>query len=78
METRIVLCKKLEKELPGLERPPFPGPLGEEIFNSISAEAWASWQDLEVRIINEYRLNMGDKKDYETLLTQMRDFLNLS
>ena len=33
---RMILCRKLKKELPGLDMPPFPGPKGEEIFNNIS------------------------------------------
>ena len=33
---RMVLCRKLKQELPGLDTPPFPGPKGEEIFNNIS------------------------------------------
>ena len=29
---RTVFCKKLKKELPGLDMPPFPGPKGEDIY----------------------------------------------
>ena len=29
------MCRKLNKELPGLDMPPFPGRKGEEIFNNI-------------------------------------------
>ena len=28
-----VYCKKYQEELPALDRPPYPGPRGEEIFN---------------------------------------------
>ena len=38
---RNVMCKKLNKELPGLDMPPFPGPKGEDIFNNISNQAWS-------------------------------------
>lgn len=78
MATRTVHCAKLGAELPGLEKPPFPGPLGEEIFNRVSADAWRTWQDeVMIKVINEYRLNMADKRDYEMLLQQLRAFLNL-
>ena len=40
---RLVNCKKLKKELPGLEGPPYPGPKGEEIFLNISKQAWEEW-----------------------------------
>ena len=38
---RMVLCKKLGRELPGLDVPPFPGDLGQRIYEEISAEAFA-------------------------------------
>jgi Fe-S cluster biosynthesis and repair protein YggX len=79
MTTRLVLCSKLGKELPGLDKPPFKGPLGETIFQRVSAQAWKSWkEDMQIKVVNEYRLNMGDKKDYEFLLQQMHAFLNLT
>jgi Fe-S cluster biosynthesis and repair protein YggX len=75
---RMVVCRKLERELPGLEKPPFGGELGKKIFETISAEAWKMWsQDMQIKVLNEYRLNMGDKKDYEILVDQMLRFLNL-
>lgn len=78
MTTRMVFCKKLGKELAGLEKVPFSGEIGEKIFEHISEEAWAAWQNIQLKIINEYRLNMGDKDDYQTLIQQMLLFLNLN
>lgn len=75
---RNVLCKKLQKELPGLEKPPFPGDVGQQIYDNVSAEAWTMWKDdIQLKIINEYRLNMGNPKDYEALMKQMMVFLGL-
>ena len=31
---RLVNCRLLKKELPGLEFPPFPGPDGQSIYDS--------------------------------------------
>ena len=77
--TKTLLCKKLGEELPALEKAPFPGELGEEILNTISAKAWDMWaNDMQVKVLNEYRLNMAEKKDYEVLIQQMKAFLNLS
>ena len=56
---RTVLCRKL-KELPGLDMPPFPGPKGEEIFNTVSKQAWQEWMEHQTTLINEMRLNMMD------------------
>ncbi|RME60670.1 MAG: oxidative damage protection protein [Candidatus Dadabacteria bacterium] len=78
MNQRTVFCKKLKKELPGLEKPPFPGELGKLIYENISKEAWDMWvNDIQIKVLNEYRLNMGDPKDYQFLMDQMCFFLNL-
>ncbi|MCB0328401.1 MAG: oxidative damage protection protein [Bdellovibrionales bacterium] len=78
-EERLVTCKKLGKEAAGLQKPPFGGEIGQKIFDHISQEAWDMWsKDMQIKVINEYRLNMGKKEDYETLISQMLAFLNLS
>ena len=78
MSERIVNCVKLGREAPGLENPPFTGELGNQIFENVSAEAWALWQDdMMIKVINEYRLNLAEEEHYETLMQQMRAFLNL-
>ena len=76
--TRTVQCSKLEKEAPGLAHPPFDGALGEEIYQRVSEEAWKSWRDdMMIKIINEYRLDLSDEKQYQKLIDQMCLFLNL-
>lgn len=75
---RLVLCSKLGKELPGLEKPPFPGSLGKTIFEKVSQEAWKSWrEDMQIKVLNEYRLSMSDPEAHQVLLKQMKLFLNL-
>lgn len=79
MSERLVYCVKLGKEAPGLAAPPFSGELGEEIYNRVSAEAWAMWKDnLMIKVINEYRLNLADAEHYNVLMEQMKAFLNLT
>jgi len=76
--SRTVSCKKLGKDLPGLESVPFDGELGQEIFDNISAEAWKEWEDdMMIKVINEYRLNLSDVSNFEVLVKQMKSFLNL-
>ena len=78
MLERTVFCTKLNREAPGLSKAPFPGELGEEIFQRVSAEAWQDWQDnMMIKVINEYRLNMADEEQYKQLLQQMRAYLGL-
>ena len=77
MSGRTVKCKKLGRDLPGLEKPPFAGELGQKIFENISAEAWGQWKEMQIKVLNEYRLNMANSRDYQVLIEQMLAFLNL-
>jgi Fe-S cluster biosynthesis and repair protein YggX len=76
--SRKVLCAKFKKELPGLEKPPFGGDVGKMIYERVSAEAWQQWStDMQIKVLNEYRLNMADPRDYKVLVDQMMRFLGL-
>lgn len=70
--SRSVMCTRLKKDLPGLDTPPFPGPRGQEIFDTVSAQAWLSWQEQQTMLINEKHLNLRDK-DARKYLNQQRD-----
>ncbi len=72
---RTVFCQKLKKELPGLEKPPIPGPLGEKIYENISQEAWTLWLGQQIILINENRLRLVDPKAREFLTTALEAFL---
>jgi Fe-S cluster biosynthesis and repair protein YggX len=71
---RVVMCAKLGRELPGLERPPFPGPLGDRIYNEISAEAYDLWKPHMTIMINHYGLNPADPDTRKILREQMEEF----
>lgn len=78
MTERMVQCAKLGKTLPGLDKPPFNDPLGLVIYERVSAEAWKSWkEEMMIKVINEYRLNLAEAEDYNALLQQMSIFLGL-
>ena len=74
---RLVRCKKLGQELPGLLKPPFPTPLGKEIFENVSKEAWDQWLKESVRYINTYRVDLSSKQGQEFMTKQMRIWLGL-
>src|SRR4029078_2407003 len=44
-EPRMAFCQKLQKTLPGLDAAPWPGALGQRIYEHISAEAWRMWEE---------------------------------
>ena len=69
-----VKCVKLEKELKGLERAPYPGDLGKRILESVSKEAWNMWLQHQTMLINEYRLTPIEPKDRKFLEDEMEKF----
>ena len=72
--TRMVMCRKYKQELPGLDRPPYPGPKGQEVFNEVSRKAWDEWQKHQTMLINERRLNMMDPEDRRFIQQEMDKF----
>ena len=74
--TNTVYCSRHKQELPALEKPPFPGPKGQEIFQTVSAQAWQEWQAHQTRLINEKQLSATDKEHRKYLADQMNKFLN--
>jgi len=73
--TRMVRCVLLGEELEGLERPPYPGPLGQRIFAEVSKRAWQEWLRHQTMLINEYRLSLIDPKSRSFLEQEMQKFL---
>ena len=71
---RVVQCVKFQKQLPGLDNPPWPGELGQRIFNSVSAQAWKMWEERMKMILNEYRLMPWQKEAQDLIGKQMEDF----
>ena len=71
---RTVQCRKHGRELPGLDVPPIPGPLGEDIYDNVSAQAWEEWQALQTMLINEHHLSLRDADSRKYLLDQMNRF----
>lgn len=72
--SRTVNCRRLKQELEGLEKPPFPGPLGQDIYDNVSKQAWQEWMEHQTRIINEQHLNMMDMTSRKYLQDQMKKF----
>ena len=71
---RLVQCVKLGRELPGLEKPPFPGELGQRIYDTVSAQAYELWPPHMTILINHYGLNPADPDARRILRDQMEEF----
>ena len=72
--SRTVHCVKLQQEAEGLDRPPYPGELGQRIFEHVSKQAWSMWVQQQTMLINEYRLTPADPKARAFLEREMENF----
>lgn len=73
--TRTVQCVLLKCEAEGLARPPYPGELGQRIYDNVSKEGWQRWVKHQTMLLNEYRLSAIDPKARRFLATEMEKFL---
>jgi Fe-S cluster biosynthesis and repair protein YggX len=73
-QKRIVHCVKLHQDLPGLDAPPWPGELGQRIYEQVSAEAWRMWEERMKMILNEYRLMPWQKEAQELVARHMEEY----
>lgn len=71
---RMVYCIKLQKEAEGLDFPPYPGELGERIYEHVSKEAWSQWIKHQTMLVNENRLVLADPQARQYLARQMERF----
>ena len=72
--TRTVFCRKYQQDLPGLDKPPYPGSKGQDIFDNISKRAWEEWQAHQTMLINEKHLSMVDPSARKYLQQEMEKF----
>ncbi|WP_067868771.1 oxidative damage protection protein [Neptuniibacter marinus] len=73
--SRTVLCRKYKEELEGLDRPPYPGSKGQDIYDNVSKKAWKEWTDHQTMIINEKHLSLMDPSTREYLQSEMEKFM---
>lgn len=72
---RMVKCVLLGAELPGFERPPYPGELGKRVYEQVSQQGWQQWLRHQTMLINEYRLSLIEPKARKFLEEEMQKFL---
>lgn len=70
---RTVHCIKLGQDAEGLDFAPYPGELGQRIFNHVSKQAWADWLKHQTMLVNENRLNLADARARQYLVRQMEN-----
>lgn len=71
---RTVKCVLLGVEAEGLDKPPYPGELGQRIYENVSKEAWQRWVKHQTMLLNEYRLSPIEPKARKFLVAEMEKF----
>jgi Fe-S cluster biosynthesis and repair protein YggX len=71
---RTVHCVKLHQDLPGLDAPPWPGPLGQRIYEQVSQEAWELWEERMKMSLTEYRLLPFQKEAQDLIAKHMEEY----
>jgi len=67
-EQATVMCSRLKEELPTItSRITFVGELGDRIRSEVSQRAWNEWLEMQIKIINEFRLHLGEAAHRESL-----------
>ncbi len=73
-----VTCHVSGKNEPRISgRVPFREPLRSEVLAKIGSFTWQQWLAQQVKIINQYRLNLGDPESRDILERAARQFFQL-
>jgi Fe-S cluster biosynthesis and repair protein YggX len=72
---RTVHCRKHDIVTEGLDFAPWPGEVGQRVFEQIGKPAWSEWLAHQTMLINESRLNPRDPKARALLQAEMEKFL---
>ena len=72
--SRTIKCVMLGDGAEGLDYLPYPGELGQRIFDNVSKEAWQRWLGHQTMLINEYRLTPIEPDARKFLETEMEKF----
>ncbi len=70
-------CSRCHKPGAALARAPYPGALGDQILGNTCRDCWDAWREMEVKVINELRLNFVDPQAQEILAKHLAEFLCL-
>lgn len=71
----MIYCVKSKQSAVGLDAPPYPGEVGQRIYDSISQAVWQQWIQRQTMLINEYRLSTLDDQARHFLKKEMEQFL---
>ena len=72
--SRTINCVILKTEAEGLDYAPYPGELGQRIYDNVSKDGWQRWLAHQTMLINENRLTPIEPEARQFLATEMEKF----
>jgi len=72
--TRMVKCVLLGVEAEGMDYAPYPGSLGQRVYEQVSKQAWQQWVTHQTMLINENRLTPIEPAARKFLEEEMEKF----
>jgi Fe-S cluster biosynthesis and repair protein YggX len=76
-ESGTFICRQTGRPGQQLPDPPMRGPVGQWIYENISAETWRTWIGQGTKVINELRLDLSREEDQRVYDTHMFEFLGM-
>jgi len=72
--SRTIDCIRHGAGEEALDRPPYPGELGQRVYTSVGKRAWGEWLTHQTMLINENRLSPVDPKARSFLKDELEKF----
>jgi len=57
-ETNCVRCEENGQQITGIIS--FAGDFGKDVRERVCLGCWAEWSEMQIKVLNEYRLHMGE------------------
>jgi Fe-S cluster biosynthesis and repair protein YggX len=70
-------CTRCQRPTGRIPKPPFKGPLGEQIQQNVCSMCWQEWIGMGTKVINELGLVLSSKAGQEAYDQYMKEFLQL-
>lgn len=71
---REVNCVLLKETAEGMDYLPYPGELGQRVYDNVSKQGWQQWLGHQTMLINEYRLTPMEPEARTFLEKEMEKF----
>jgi Fe-S cluster biosynthesis and repair protein YggX/TolA-binding protein len=71
------VCRRCGRANPRMEEIPFTSEIGQKIYAAICQPCWREWIAQSIKVINEYRVNLGSPQGNQVYEQNMKEFLGI-